>query len=253
MARTRRNGKKRHRRSRNGKRVSKAVKRYVKKAIKGSEETKVVLALNEYTRLGGLTTYVWTPSWQIAQGDGSNQRIGRQISNASCVINLTYVHNGEGSGPAFTNRAEESVIRCLVLRSRAIKTAGVTSTALQINPASMAIGNIFRWSVGQNYLTSSVETRTWTVLKDFRLKSHRILDSLGDYTTVQSYRKFRFRIGKKLRFLDGDNFGYFVGAETYLVFVCGFVGTANGIDVSALASDNVGTIQVSGEIMFKDA
>lgn len=220
--------------------------------MKKNSETKVVMAYNSFLRMGGQTTYVLpAASFQIAQGDGSDQRVGRKITNASMRIVVNYSHLGENA--AFVNLWEDSWIRMLVLRSRAIKTAGVTSTGLQVDPVNLQVGNIFRQTASSNLPHADVETRSWTVLKDVKWRSWRNLDGVGDSVPTNQIRKFRIPLGKNLTFISGDLFGYFVQAETYVVFVAGSCGSINGVGTSTTPTDNVGTISVTGEIMFKDA
>jgi len=240
-------------RRRNGKRkVSRAVKNYIKKAVKGSAETKVVSAFQDYQRLGQGQTYVFCPSWQITQGIGSGQRVGRKISNAYVKLNCVYTHNGEND--IFVNIAQSSFIRMLVLRSRAIKTAGVVSQSLQVDPGNLTAANVFFYTATSKSFFSDVDKRTWTVKKDVTWRSSQI-DNNGaaDMTAQVTRKKFIIPLGKKCTFISGDSNGYFVGPETYIVFVAGWSGTIAGADAAGDNSSNVGTLNVTGQIYFKDA
>lgn len=230
-----------------------AVRKYVHRTISKEAETKIVTAaFEDFRSVGALTTYVYCPSWQIPQGDGGGERIGRRISNAYVRLSVGYAHNGEDF--AYVNYAEASWIRMLVIRSRAIKTAGVTAQTLQVNPVNLQVGNIFYHTGAQNNIFSNIEKRTWTVIKDVKWMGHRGLDGgIGDLSTRMIPKKFKIPLGKSCTFILGDNYSHFVGPETYIVFIFGAPGIINGTNASFGATHNVGTISVTGEIYFKDS
>lgn len=234
-------------------RVAPAIKQYVARAVKADDETKVVMALDDYRLISGLSTYVWTPSWQIAQGGASNQRIGRKITDGRLSINMAYVHNGESA--ANVNLWSSSWVRFIVVRSRHTKTAGVTATGMQLNPVGLQVGNLFRFSAARNLVFADIETRSWTVIMDHKWEAHRYLDDTiaGDTGGQITYKHFNVPLPKNLTYVSGDAFGYFTEAETYVVVVCGASAILNGVITTAGALDNVGVMNITGEILFKDA
>lgn len=217
----------------------------IRYTIRRQEEEKILPVLGQTTlTMGGQQTYVFNPQFQIAQGVGSGSRVGRKIQNAYMRLSFRYTHRGEDV--ATVNVADKSVLRLLVLRSRAIKTAGVASNNLQVDPAFLLGSDIFYHPGGSNTF-SQVDKNKWTVLMDRVYTSYRNLDTASNLTNYVQRRNIYIPLPKNIIYRDDQPVAnsYSTGTETYIVFVAGWRGS--------LSTDNVGYLEPSGTIRFKDA
>lgn len=246
MARTRRRS--RRHGKRRGKRSS--VKKIVARALARQEETKILPVLQTTVQMGGNQAYVYNPLYQITQGIGSGNRVGRKISNVSMRLSFRYTHRGE-EALVFANVAEESTIRLLVLSSRAIKTAGTAGNNLLANPTFMSQADIVRdASLGFGSI-STVDKNKWTVVKDKTWKCHRYFDDTGaigaaPHAGCVFKKNMRIRLPRSVVYRDdtGSN-SFSTTTETYIVFMAGWEGS--------VGSDFVGELHTQGEIRYKDA
>jgi len=216
----------------------------VKRVIARATETKILPCLQTLTVMGGAQTYVYDPTFQILQGDDSGQRVGRKIQNVSFSLSFRYTHRGENVGTA--NVADESQLRMLVLRSRAVKTAGVVARhAFQIDPVLAQQPDIFRATGGGAACFSHVDKNMWTVLYDRTWKAIRHLDTANQVARTVLKKNIRIPLPKTCVFRE-DNLSnsFLTGSETYIVFVAGWNGSG--------ATDNVGELQTEAELRWKD-
>lgn len=226
--------------------------RAIRRVILSETETKILPVLGDAanTNMGGLQTYVFNPQFQVSQGVGSGSRVGRKIYNAKMLLSLRYTHVGT---QILTNdqTAGNSRLRMLVLRSRAIKTAGVASNALQVDPPFLQSPDIFRDSTGGSHVYATVDKNKWTVLRDKIFNSEFVTDL---YDEAPFGRRARDAIRRRIwvplpRSIiyrdDAAANSYSTGTETYVVFVAGYRNAGVG--------DTVGSLEVQGEIRFKDA
>lgn len=134
------------------------------------------------------------------------------------LLNLRATIIGENT--LTTNVADEAVLRMLVLRSRAVKTAGVAANVFQTNPAGMTLADIF-YAVADFSTFSQVDKNRWTVLRDVLIKSKRVNDN--DNAGIAGYRRFAIPLGKNLVYRDdGAANSFLTGSETYVLFVAGW-------------------------------
>ena len=247
---TRRRGYRRRRRG--NRRTTRRTRRYGRRNLRSivraicrrREETKILPVLGSVTQMGGTQTYVFNPSYQIAQGVGSGSRVGRKISGAYMRLSLRYSHRGENI--ILANIADKSVLRMLVLRSRALKTATVASNSLQVNPVGLATGDVF-YSGGTSHTFSQVNKNRWTVLVDRTFSSFRNIDSAANQTNFVQRRSIYIPLPKNITYRDDQPTANSVctGPETYIVFTAGWNG--------ALDTDFVGSLELVGTIHWKDS
>ena len=207
------------RRTRRGRGSFGSIARVVRRVLMHRAETKILpVLITNTTLLGPQTTYVFNPAFQVSQGVGSGSRVGRKISNAVFFLNLRATIIGENT--LTTNVADEAVLRMLVLRSRAVKTAGVAANVFQTNPAGMTLADIF-YAVADFSTFSQVDKNRWTVLRDVLIKSKRVNDN--DNAGIAGYRRFAIPLGKNLVYRDdGAANSFLTGSETYVLFVAGW-------------------------------
>lgn len=241
----------RKRTARRGRMQVRGLRRAIRRVILSQTETKILPVLGDAAtvQMGGTQTYVFNPQFQPTQGLGSGSRIGRKIENVKMWLSLRYTHQGVTS--LLVQAAGNSRLRMLVLRTRAIKTAGVASNALQVNPALMASSDIFRDATGGSHVYSTVDKNKWTVIMDKTFQSALVSDAAGlTPSTGRAHdvvrRKIVIPLPRSVVYRDDALANSFsTGTETYVVFVAGFL--------NASALDFVGTLEVQGEIRWKDA
>lgn len=232
------------RRVRRGRYGMRRMRRLVRSVIRRQEETKILPVLGTSINMGGTQTYVFNPQFQVAQGVGSGARVGRKISNAFMRLSFRYSHRGENA--VTTNIADKSVLRMLVLRSRAIKTATVASNNLQVDPSGATSGDIF-YQGGHPHTFSQVDKNRWTVVMDRVYSSIRNIDSSDNITNFVQRRNLFIPLPRNVTYRDDQPTANSVstGSETYIVFVAGFR--------NAQSLDFVGTLETQGTIRWKDA
>lgn len=235
----------RRRRSRKGN-GARGIKRIVKRILAGREETKILPVLGQAlpTLMLARNCYVFNPQFQPAQGVGSGSRIGRKISNMSMILGFEF--RFQGSNPLPVTICTTVFLRMLVLRTRAIKTAGVASNNLQVNPALMFPVDI--WYNPNRPISSQVDKNKWTVLKD---KVWTI--TLGYEPAAAAIepsiarRNIRIPLPKKVTYRDDTVPNSFsTGTETYLVFIADFDNATTGVDFA-------GILAPSAILRWKDA
>lgn len=217
------------------------VTRAVRRALLRYAETKILPVLGvDFVMNATDVVYAFNPTYQIGQGTGSGSRVGRKISNAVLYLNLRATIIGENGVTA--NVADEVVVRMLVLRSRAVKTAGVASNSWVANPSGMTTGDIF-YATGDLALMSQVNKNRWTVLKDVLLRSKRVNDN--DNAGIAAYRRYTIPLGRNLTYRDDDLPNSFLtGSETYVVLLGGWR--------DCLPPDLVMHMSTQGTVRFKD-
>lgn len=220
------------------------VRSVVRRALLRAEETKILPVLGASLNMGGTQTYVFNPQYQVSQGVGSGSRVGRKIQRGYLLLNFRYSHRGENAVTA--NVSDKSFLRLLVLRSRAVKTAGVASNNLQVNPSFATAADIFYQSGAGTQTFSQVDKNKWTVLMDRVYTSIRNIDSAANITNAIQRRNIRVPFPKTVTYRDDPNANSFsTEAETYVVFTAGW-------DASDTL-DFVGTLETQGTIRWKDA
>lgn len=224
---------------------SRGLRSLIRASIRRAEETKILPVLGTAVEMGGTQTYVFNPQYQIAQGVGSGSRVGRKIQSAFMRLSFRYTHRGEAAITG-VNFADKSVLRLLVLRSRAIKTALVASNALQVDPGGITSGDIF-YLGGNDHTYTQVDKNRWTVLMDRTYSSIRNIDSTNNFTNFVQRRNIFIKLPKSITYRDDQPTvnSASTGSETYVVFVAGAPGAAS--------ADNVGTLEPHGTIRWKDA
>lgn len=216
--------------------------RLVRRIFRSQVETKLLPVLQTQINMGGAQTYVYNPTYQIGQGVGSGSRVGRKIENGRLILSFRYSHRGENA--VTTNIADKSILRMLVLRSRIVKSAGVVSNNLQVDPSGMTSADIFYQS-GAGHTFSQVDKSKWTVLSDRVYSSIRNIDSADNITNFVQRRGIYVPFPKRVVYFgDGSN-SFCSGSETYVVFVAGWR--------NAQSLDFVGTLEVQGTLRWKDA
>lgn len=247
MPRFRRRNRRRFRRRlrRRGRKPPRTTRRWVKRVLNKTRETKILPILGSPFLLNTNETRVFNPTFQIAQGDGSGERIGRKIQNAYCILGFEASYTGDAQIlPSVA--AQTGYMRMLVLRSRSIKTGSV-GVIPPSNPAGMTAGDIFYHAL--NPVTSQVDKNRWTVLLDRMYKVTLSLPkTLGVPTGPTILRRnIRIPLPKTCTYRD-DNLANstLTQAETYIVWVADYYTSASG-------GESTFSITPTATIRFKDA
>lgn len=221
------------------------VRRWVKRYVNKTRETKILPILGTAFTLNSGITRVFNPTYQIGQGDGSGERVGRKIQQAFCVLGMEATMTADGSTFPGVN-SQNAYMRLLVLTSRAVKfgAVGVVPTA---NPAGIGPIDIFYFP--NNPVTSQVDKNKWTVVRDMVFVSRRFIQpTAGDPSGPVVIRKrIRVPLPKLITYRDdGAANSTLTGSETYIVLVGDYY-------TSAVSGDPVYTVTLHGTIHFKDA
>lgn len=245
MAFRRRRFRRRFRRRRFGgrRRGRSSLKKLIRRVVAGKEETKVknLLGVVAEENMSGTTMYVLNPTYQVTRGTQPDERVGRKITNVRARLSFEYYHIGLQGG--LTRIWGSSTIRLLVLKSKAIKTAGVASTDWQQNPASLTRADVF-FEPAYNG-SSAVDRNRWTVVMDRSWTAHTVTDISGNFQSQVVRKSISIPIGSKCTYRDALTTNSFLtGAETYVVM------TAHAPGGGAL--DIIGLIQPDLQLRWKD-
>lgn len=180
--------------------------------------------------MGAATNFVFNPTYQIGQGDGSGERIGRKIQNAYMLLGFEANMIADAVAPGGAD-SQTAYLRLLVIRSRAIKF-GTVSTVFTANPGGMTPGDVFYFQ--NNPVTSQVDQNRWTVLMDRMYKvTQQVPKDIAGVPSgpVILKRNIRIPLPKVCTYRD-DTVGNSVlsQAETYVLFVCDFYTSTSILD-----------------------
>lgn len=191
--------------------------------------------------------YVHNPTWNIPEGTGDAERIGRKIQNAFMTVSFRYRHLGQSPlGPTFPRQAEDSHLRMLVIRGQPHAPTsvgfdpdpvGVQDTDVFLDPASM--------------LVSPVDTNRWKVVFDrvFHVTSVEPQTTQAHPGHTIIVRNIHIPWGKQLVYWDETADGTqsrLKGSTQYLLFTASFSGANN-------TGERIGLIDFSCQFRYKDA
>lgn len=190
--------------------------------------------------------YVHNPTWNIAEGTGDTERIGRKIQNAYMTVAFRYRHLGESPLSPFPRMAEDSHLRLLVIRGQ---PHAPTSTALDPDPTGVTPTDVFLDDTRP--LLSPVDTNRWTVVYDRLYHVTASLDQgvLAHHGHTVYKRNIRIPWGKNLVYWDdtvSSTQSRLKGLTQYICFTAHFEGANDN-------GERVGLIDLSCQFRFKDA
>lgn len=230
-----------------------ATRNYVRKAIGRTTENKLLPVLRTNTTMKSNILYVFNPSWQIQQGSGSSQRIGRSIRNLNVKLNFAYTHQGTDSLGA--RKHPSSVLRMLVLTTPSVKTAALTDPdSFVTNPVGMSSqvqGQVFYELI--NHGIARVDNKIWTVHKDVSFEAHSVSDvnvasGLSGNTVIR--KNIYIPIHKRCTYRNYNTTealnGFLSESEVYICFIASASGALPLLD-------NMGSLVTSGIMEWEDA
>jgi len=224
-------------------------RRWVKRFVAKGKETKILPILGGSLTMEQNETYVFNPTYQIGQGDGSGERIGRKITGAFCVIGFEASLLANSTNILLSTPSQHAYLRLLVVTSRAIKF-GAVNTVPNNNPGGLTAGDIFYFPTVP--VTSSVDKNRWTVVMDRMYSIKRFieptatLDNPNPSGPTILKRNIRVPLPKSITYRDdGVANSTLLQAETYIIWVASwYTGALN---------DHVFRMTPHGTIRFKDA
>jgi len=190
------------------------------------------------------TMYVHNPTYNVFEGVGDNERIGRKIQNGRLQISFQFDHLGTD----LLNNviAADSYLRMLVLSSTRIHIP--TSSGFDTNPPGLTSVDVFYDGAKPHY--SPVDRNKWTVHMDkvFHPMA-RVNSVLTDSWISTSRRRINIRWPRNMTYYQDTQSSaqsLLTGREMYLVFVASFPN-------AAAVGERIGRLAVSGQFFYKDA